>query len=372
MNKKIAFLLSILLLATFSCKNRVVSQTEQDSSIKKTENTVATKSSSSHWFYFSENGIHSVSNPSEIPSTSFKPWTEAIRVSDVSIINSSPVLLINRLGIMTSGSPGYPPSLHKDSLFSGTTAAGLYRTEKGTAIRLYKNTFFSEKKAGNTNLTCLANYDPTSGTFSPFLSAKDFGLDDTNQCVALDRIGSRWYASFKGETNSKVDFTYLEFEDFPIPESEASASSRSDLRKISSETYQESVRPFPLSRAPEQLLELLSSIPESTSVNIKLYSRSTKSVQNFIRQGESTPVDAHAFVSEDRTAVLFSDGTFLYRPDNSSSNRMILKLPALSSGYVYTTFVLSGKTLLAAWEEQRFFETGRAGLLENPLPNEVY
>lgn len=372
MNKHFPIFVAILLLASFSCKSRTTSQIQPDVSANETEKSEMSKESSSRWFYFTENGIHKVSSPSEIPSTPFKPWTEAIRVSDVAIINSSPVLLINHLGIMTSGSAGAPPALHKDSMFTGHTAAGLYRTEQGTAIRLYQNSFFSESKTNTYSSPCLALYDSIAGTFSPLLRAEDFGLDNTNQCVALDRIGSRWYASFKSETTSKVEFTYLEFEDFPKFEDNSSTLVHSGARKISSETYQESVRPFPLSRAPEQLLELLSAIPESTSVNIKLYSRSTKSVQKYTREGNTVPVDGNAFVSEDRTAVLFSDGTFLFRPDNSSSNRTILKLPSLSSGYVYTTFVLSGKTLLAAWEEQRFFETGRAGLLENPLPNAVY
>lgn len=48
------------------------------------------------------------------------------------------------------------------------------------------------------------------------------------------------------------------------------------------------------------------------------------------------------------------------------------KLPPLSGGYRYTGFLVSGTVLLAAWEEQRFYETGRAGILEIPLPNEVY
>lgn len=372
MNKKLLIIVTILIVTILSCKNRSVSQIKPDASAKDSRNIEPIKDHGLRWFYFSENGIHRVSSPSEIPSTPFKPWTEAIRVSDAAIINSSPVLLINHLGIMTSGSAGSPPALHKDSLFFGNTAAGLYRTDQGTAIRFYRNSFFSESKPKNYSSPCLALYDSVAGTFSPLLKSEDFGLDDSNQCVALDRIGSRWYASFKSETPNKVIFTYLEFEDFPKLEENSPTFIHSESRKISSETYQESVRPFPLSRAPEQLIELLSAIPESTSVNIKLYSRSTKSIQSYTRKGDTSPVEGSAFVSEDRTAVLFSDGTFLYRPDNSSSNRMILKLPTLSSGYVYTNFVLSGKTLLAAWEEQRFFETGRAGLLENPLPNEVY
>ena len=235
MNRKLTILAAILVLMTFSCRGRSSSHSQQEPSFNKSEISEATKETGSHWFYFSENGIHSVSSPSAIPATPFKPWTEAIRVSDVAMINSSPVLLINHLGIMTSGTPGSPPALHKDSLFTGNTAAGIYKTDTGAAIRLYRNSFFSESKNNNANLTCLALYDALAGTFTPLLRANDFGLNETNQCVALDRIGSRWYASFKDESSNKVDFTYLEFENFPLCDTNTSTFINSGTRKISSD-----------------------------------------------------------------------------------------------------------------------------------------
>jgi hypothetical protein len=331
--------------------------------------------SSSGWYYFSDTGIHPVANPSEIPARTFRPWTEAVRVSDAAVINAAPSLLINRLGVMTSGSGSGTPALHTDSLFSGTTAAGLVRTDDGIAIRVYRNSFFADDSAGAGsagNGACLAGYDPSTGRFSVILNASDLGLPADAQCVALDRIGSMWYASFKFDNQGKVDFTYLEFEAFPKRDAASGAFDLSGIRHIGKDVYQRSVTPQSISDAPDQLKSILEGLPAGTACNLRVYSRSVKAAQTFIRSGEGTPVDGTAFVSDDRTAVLFADGTFYYRADNSSGKINILKLPALSSGYVYTNFVLAGKTLIAAWEEQRFFETGRAGLLETALPDAVY
>ena len=90
-----------------------------------------------------------------------------------------------------------------------------------------------------------------------------------------------------------------------------------------------------------------------------------------MREGTGTPVEGRALVSGHETAAPFADGSFYFRPAKSDAKVAHLQLPALSRGYVYTDFVIAGKKILAAWEEQRFFETGRAGLLEITLPDAV-
>jgi len=322
------------------------------------------------WYYFSTEGIHPAKNPSEIPSRAFLPWTEAVRVSDIAIVNNVPSLLINKLGLMTCGSDNGVPALHTDPLFSASTAAGIYQTETGTEIRLYRNSFFSESDASAGTGICMANYDFNTGKFSVSMTSSDFGLDASSQCVSLDRIGSMWYAAFKLEKAGKVDFTYLEFDAFP-KKNDSSAFDLSGIRKISSESFQKSVAPFSWKDAPQQLISILSGLPETTAFNLKVYSPSARSTQTYVRPGDGTPVDGYAYVTDKLTAVLFSDGTFYYAGDKTGGKTQISKLPALSAGYVYTNFVISGKSLLTSWEEQRFFETGRAGLLVTTLPDEL-
>lgn len=309
----------------------------------------------------------------EIPARKFLPWTEAVRVADAAIINGAPSFLINRLGLMTSGADGKAPALHTDALFANHTAAGVYETETGPAVRLYRNSFFADGATNNSGAgdgSFLAAFDASAGTFNAAMTAKDLGLDPNAQCVALDRIGSMWYASFKLEKSGKVDFTYLEFASFP--QKNGDSFNLSGVKKLSSESYQKSVSPFAWKDAPDALKSALAAIPETTAFSLKVYSADGKSTETYLRQGEGNPVDGTAFIGDGQAAVLFADGTFCFRGKGADGKPQTLKLPALSTGYVYSSFLISGKSLLAAWEEQRFFETGRAGILVTSLPDAIY
>jgi hypothetical protein len=344
----------------------------------QTEGRPDSSTAEAAWFYFSAAGIHSVQSPKDIPAVTFVPWTEAVRVSDSAIVNKVPSFLINRLGLMTSGSGTEPPALHTDpDFFSSATAAAIYNTGSETGIRMYRNTFFPDadgKQAADqtANGLFMATFDSTNGHFSALMTAKDLGLNEKAQCVALDRIGSMWYAAFKYESDSKVQFSYIEFESFPAKDPSTGNYTLSGQRQITRDSYQKSVAPFSFADAPDSLKSVLATLPAGTAVNLRLYSPSFKSAQNYTRPGDGTPVDATAFVSDDRTAVLFADGTFYYRSDNQIDKTSVIRLPPLANGYVYTNFILTDKSLLAAWEERRFYETGRAGLLEISLPDAVY
>lgn len=335
----------------------------------------------SGWYYFSDTGIHSAVDPSEIPARVFVPWTQAVRVSDAAIVNGTPALLINHLGLMTTTNGTTASALHTDpAFFSSATAGGVYSTGSGTAIRLYRNTFFADDKkaddsaanASDGSGTFLAAFDPDSGKFAPLLSAEDMGLPAEAQCVALDRIGSMWYASFKSEQNSKVEFTYLEFPALPSKKKSGSQADLSGIRKIPSADYQQSVTPFPFADAPDALKNLLSGIPESTAFNLRVRTETAPSAENYARAGNGNPVDGYAWLAENRAAALFADGTFYLKEGTDAEPCKVLHLPPLSRGYVYTHFIMAGKKMIAAWEEQRFYETGRAGLLEITIPDAVY
>jgi hypothetical protein len=325
----------------------------------------------SGWYYFSDTGIHPADNPGSIPARNFVPWTEAVRVSDAAIVDGTPSFLINRLGLMTSGTAGGSPAMHTDSLFSSATAAGILKTQGTTAVRLYRNSFFAEKSAASPGESiCLARYEPASGGFTALLSAADLGLPKDAQCVSLDRTGTAWYASFKSEAGGKVDFIYLTFETLPARDS-AGKVDASGVRKISMDAFQKAVSPASVTDAPDGVRNILAKLPDTLVYTVKLYSDATQSTQTYARRGEGTALDGTAFVSPSSSAILFSDGTFYYGPNGDSGDIRTIQLPALSRGYVYTSFLISGTSLIAAWEEQRFFETGRAGILVTTIPNGV-
>ncbi len=372
MKHLLPLIVATTVLLSAGCANRGNPETAPDTNGTKAEPAA----SPSGWYYFSDSGIHPAQNPAEIPPRTFVPWTEAVRVSDMAIVGGVPAFLINRLGLMTTGSDNAPPALHTDAaLFSSATAAGIYNIANKTSVRLYRNSFFTGTRtagAEGTDSVCMARFEPGTGTFTPSLTAADFGLPPDAQCVTLDRIGSMWYAAFKYEQKSKVQFSYLEFETFPAGKAPGENVEFTGTEKISSETYQKSVTPFRYRDAPESIVSILSGIPATVGFTLRVYAPLSHSTETYVRIGEGTPVDGTAFVSDERTAVLFADGTFYLRNNDSSAKVQTLQLPPLSNGYVYTSFVLSSKKLLVSWEEQRFFETGRAGLLEILLPDAIY
>ncbi|MBN1615859.1 MAG: hypothetical protein JW875_01000 [Spirochaetales bacterium] len=352
----------VLLFLSFSaCSSR---SGDKDQTAADTSVTPAIETTRSGWYYLSEQGIHSVSSPAVIPAREFTPWTESPRVSDMAVINGRPSFLINRIGVMSGSANGLQSALHAHpEQFSSVTAAGFIQTNGKTGIRVYTNSFFAAPQGVGPQDVFLLYYAPVSGMVTPWLTVQEMGLDPLNQCVALDQVGSMWYASFKKESNEKITFTYLEFDSFPL-----AATSR----KIDADSYRRAVSPFPFSGIPEGIKTLLSSIPESTPLLLSVYSPTRMGVQYWAREGEGAPLEGKAVTYQDQSAVLFPDGTLYLAADGMSQSGKTLRLPRLAEGYIYTYFMISGSKLVAAWEERRFFETGRAGLLEIPLPDGIY
>lgn len=316
------------------------------------------------WYYLTEQGIHAAVSPSAIPPRPFVAWTEAVRIADTAVLPDGPVFLINRLGIMTPGSENLSPVLATDTaIFSGQTAAGFVLTGTHTAVHTYRNSFFADKEARAPD-TYLVRYEPLTTAFSPLSRISNLALPEGTQCSGLDLVGDRWYGAFKIEQDNRVEFQYRTFSVMP-PEHDPDPAGTAS---ITAAEYQLAAAPRPLSDLPEQILSLLSRIPDDISLSIKLYPSHKGTTATYARGTSEHSRNGYAIDTGSSQAVLFSDGTLYIRQETMR----IFKLPALAAGYRYTGFLISGTVLLAAWEEQRFFETGRAGILEIMLPDGVY
>lgn len=317
----------------------------------------------SGWYYFSKEGIHSAASPSAIPSTGFVPWTEATRVVDMTEIDGKPAFLINRLGVMIGGDGA---TLYRlPETYASSSVGGFVREGGQVGLRVYRNTTFSDA-ASSFLMPFVIRFFPETGRFDPWAFPRELGADPESNCVALDRIGSMWYASFKHERDSRVEFLYLELERLPVA---ASDGERAPARVISADSWRSAVRPFSVSEMTEPLAGLFSSIPKTAALSVRARSPDAPTVQTWAREGTGEPIEAEAIVSGTHAAALFSDGTFVVF---TGTETRAFTLPRLSSGYAYGCFMITGPTLLASWEERRFFETGRAGLLEISLPDGVY
>ncbi|HHU35800.1 MAG TPA: hypothetical protein GXZ47_01085 [Treponema sp.] len=364
MKNLLAILASVLIVCACGSRNRNAPE-----NIEPATETSPTKATSG-WYYFSSLGIHAVSSPALIPAKPFIPWTEAVRVVDTALLPSGPVFLINKLGIMAPGSHDIPPALITDStFFSDRTAQGFVLSPTNAAVHLYRNTFFTAKDSSAEDIF-LINYHPITGKFSPLLRASDLNIPTNTQCTGINQIGSMWYGIFKVQKESTVEFLYREFKTFPPKQDVNGTCLLADTTSIDAAAYQLSVMPFPLNTLPDSILTLVSHIPAETPLAINLYPTDSGTTQAYVRGSGQEIRKGFAIASDTTTAVLFADGT-MYIRDRQDTVR-IFKLPQLSRGYEYSGFLLSGKKLLAAWEEQRFYETGRTGILEISLPDGVY
>lgn len=369
------FIITCSLIAFILCSS--CARGAKGESATQTENDPAATVVSSGWYYLTEAGIHAAQSPADIPQASFKPWTESVRAVDMAYIDGRPAILVNRLGVMLGKTSQEGAIFHRlPREFADATAGGFVVQDGEYGVRLYRNETFYRNGGENGNAGGNASHTPDvipfllrfggqSGVFEPWLYARDLGASEIAHCVALDRVGPKWYASFKSETSSRVDFTYLEFDSLRIGES----SVKPAIRAIDADSWREAVRPFAFSELPSALAALFVSVPDDTALSIRARGLTEGFAAVWTREGEGQSLTVEAIVAKRQAAALFSDGTFIV---SNGSDAKAFKLPKLSPGYAYGVFMITAGSLVAAWEEQRFFETGRTGLLEIALPEGIY
>ena len=337
------------------------------------------------WFYFDSSGsLVRAENPAAIPSPGFKAWTEAPSVMDAGIADGSPVLLVNKKGALAAETLLYAPSLVTDggesrpladaefavphgifpsasSISSGTLAA--FACEDGkTYARFYKSVVFDSDRASQPVALFLCG----EGPFFPLESAafaSDFGADENAQCVALLYTKDEpWIAAFKSRVGVAGSLAFEYFALTALPGSAGFSSS-----KLSSEEFQSLSERARGDALPQAFSSLLALVPATTRVSIKIAGEGFPETCEFVTGGEAMSLSAWGFLFEGGAAVLFSDGTFYFAKENSDVVKS-LRFPRLNAGYLYTAFVFSDTGILAGWEERRFYETGRSGIIAVSTP----
>ena len=132
--------------------------------------------------------------------------------------------------------------------------------------------------------------------------------------------------------------------------------------------YQQAVSPLPLEALPDRFSAIIERIPPDVPLSVRLYPNGRGTTRTYVRTDTKPVRQGYALEHDSLAAILFADGTLYVHQEKVN----IFKLPELTNGYRYTGFILSDRLLLAAWEEQRFYETGRAGILEILLPDGGY
>ncbi len=358
-----------IIFFTSSCTNakeeKIASETISTAQTEKTDEPAI------QWYYFVPSDkfqILPVNSITEVPKTEFKPWTEAETVVNFGLYYENPLILINKAGILSTKDFPDAEKLVTIPEFKDKTIAGFYKTNLGTMIRFYTNTVFSDIYDFDTGF-CLYRYNSIEKKITPVISAEHFNLKKIAQLTNLS-FNKKWYASFKTEINNQIEFNYFEFASFSdILEknyrtiSQQEFIDRTNVKFLHKKTEKNS--PFP--EITKKLLEC-----EYDNLNIKIFAEELKDKLVFFKSDmdstykENCKITANTLEfsnSKDKIkAILFNNGKLLYSKNNQ--NWKVKELPALPENFVYTSFVIEKNKILAAWEEQNFFQIGKSGLLK--------
>lgn len=360
LQKKIFAIFSALAILFVSCTNK----SAEAENINKTENQESPAVPiTTVWYYFTQDQLSMdtvlvmTSSPEKVPANDFIPWTEAVRISGIGLMYDPPLFIVNKTGILPSFNLDESPKIEQRNEFHTKTADGFYKTDAGSLIRLYTNTIFSSVIPSESPVSLL-RYNAVNKELVSLISPENFKLDMKAQLSSLD-FNKKWYAVFKTEKEDRVTFDYFSFLSF-------NELLKGSYNRISQEEFVNASAPLQTLKDKEGIDNILKKAEKS--IKAEFFSENLKAKKNiFYSNSHNGDFELTAYICELENkiiskAILFEDGNLFYF--NSEMNQWInLNLPQLPEGFAYTYFSIQKGIITAAWEEQRFFEIGRSGIL---------
>lgn len=392
MRKGIVSLLFLLCLL-FSCNKKEIAdgQTEADKEGKQ-KNILQ----EGRMCYFSHNapGKKDVKTKSfireiasfatdRVPKAEFVPWTDAIRVSGVGFIDDEPHFIINKEGILffNSSGEGTILSYTANSLFPNCTASGFYNSDLGLLVRSYKTSLFeyvgeysgNEIHSAGEEMPVLNRYNSFTQDVESIIFPHHFALPSYATLTSLV-YNNGWFASFKIDSGDVVEFSYFSFNNIADVLSANYTSISADVFRSASSPINEKDARF--ATLPQGLISLMQNITEE-NVLIEYFDGHLPSpikilkTKNATQSFEDADMEAFATVSKMNGKIYYSlllNNGKLYLYSTEDEIAQIYLLPQMPEGFCYTYFAIYQDVILAGWEEQAFYECGRAGFFMSPIP----
>ena len=343
------------------------------------------------WYYFADGNFHKSENLNSIPSAAFKPWTEAVRISSASVQDSNNektpkgFALVNRIGVLSFENDKI--NLVRDTeFFFNSTADNLVFYNNTPVFSVYKNSFFNDQKfSRNAIHTFLVQFNPEQNVCYPVLTVENLKLPSTAEITDFIWDGQYWTCSVKDtkEAGEKIEFSYLTFQTKEAVTTiyPTTAGNSLHINETNAESFRKAKETENFEKAPLRIKNLLTSLPENLCYSVKVSTAGGHSPRTYIQRAKSTDetdLEAQAILSDSWAACLFSDGS-LFLNGALFGNRILkhgnniaIRLPKLPSGFSYGSFVISGTSLYAAWEESSFFSTARSGFISVDLNEVLY
>lgn len=335
------------------------------------------------WYYFTEDGFEKIDLPQNAPKTVMIPWTETVRISSASSVIPSPqsakskpqfqaYAIVNKRGLLAFNDAEIK-FFTDNSIFKFDSADELVFSSGKPVFYLFRSSFFNTNSASHfsnvhNSRPFLVEFNPSSKIFFPLVSYENLGLTNYEQVIDFFWEGKTWACAAKKSENDKVEFKYFFWEPLvPLADLTPALGQETFLfNPLTEEGYKKLNSPKLINQAPEELRELLKSIPQEFPYFVKFRDESGTSPVGYCQIGDdSTPLNATSFVApvDGLSAAVFEDGTTFIKKYKVKDSTLGFRLPLLPSGFKYGHSAIAGKTLYVSWEETKFFNTERSGFI---------
>lgn len=344
------------------------------------------------WFYFSKDGFEPVERCDFAPVVTKGAWTEAIRISSANINgdvkNPKGYAIVNRLGLITFDDDEI--NFSKDvSVFQNRTAGNLVFVNNVPVFSVFKSAFFnnsissSDYKKDDSQHYFLLQFDENTEVSYPLVNTTN--LIEQKEAEVSDFVwnGDKWFCSVKYIENDRTKFDYVSFRPLDALLSITPANAKNNLlvEEITLQDFRNEKEILSFSKAPEKIKQLLKGFSARRPFFLEVQNAGGSGVrkyQNLTQDQMGKELQAKSILSKELTSVLFEDGTMYIqgnlcgKPLINGGKVLVLRLPKLPDGYVYSDYVITKNTLYAAWEETAFYETIRSGFIAVDLEKLLY
>ena len=319
------------------------------------------------WFELQSTVFQTVAAPDASPPVPPLPWTVQSRVADMAYLGDALYLAINGAGVAAANpdpAGALKFSYHYDTtIFPHRTINALVPRHGELLIHSYYNALLNDAKPEDLLLrgVSLVTFLPAQRDFA-FLIPPYQKKNPEWEAVGFAPVSeNEFYFEWKYTDSSETKFAYTRYRaDLQV---EASSTRDAYIAALGTPTLEGQGVPAPYSAFFAACRARLA-VTAGTAVHFKVRSRNVP-VQRYFRSGpeQDSILVIHVLDENGALYALLPDGQVLETAAVSGSPPRIVALPVLPAGYRYTDFVRMGDALIVAWEETRFTQVGRAGIL---------
>jgi len=318
------------------------------------------------WFQLQSTVFQPVSAADAPPTVPAAPWTVQTRVTDMAFLGETLYCAVNGAGLaaIDSDAPGKLEfSYHYDvPIFTHRTMTTLIPRHGDLMIHLYYNALLNDVKPeglllkGISLVTFLPGQKDFAFVIPPFQKKNPEWEAVGFAPISENEFDFEWKYTDANETR----FAYTRYRaDLRL---EAGSNRDAYVAALGTPSLTGPGVPGSYRAFFTECRARLPGLPAATALHFKVRSRAAP-VQKYFRSGleQDSILVVHVLDENGTLYALLPGGQVLEK--SAGTEPRVAALPALPEGFRYTDFVKWGDSLIIAWEETRFTDVGRAGIL---------